>query len=146
MKVHSQVLNVYLPYQCDDNYNVFVEYIGKLSALIDEVSTSNLILLDDFNAAVNTTFESELVDLCTSYKLIISDYITYGRDSGQFTYVSNAHYSTSWLDHIVCSHDIYSKLTLIKIHDKLPSSDHLPLSAYIDILLVPPSSCSQQIS
>ena len=78
MKVQSQVLNVYLPYQCDDNYNVFVEYIGKLSALIDEVSTSNLILLDDFNAAVNTTFESELVDLCTSYKLIISDYITYG--------------------------------------------------------------------
>ena len=71
-------LNVYLPYQCDDNYDVFVEYIGKLSALIDEVSTSNLILLDDFNAAVNTTFESELVDLCTSYKLIISDYITYG--------------------------------------------------------------------
>ena len=62
-------LNVYLPYQCDDNYDVFVEYIGKLSALIDEVSTSNLILLGDFNAAVNTTFESELVALCTSYKL-----------------------------------------------------------------------------
>ena len=50
-------LNVYLLYQCDDNYDVFVEYIGKLSALIDEVSTSNLILLGDFNASVNTTFE-----------------------------------------------------------------------------------------
>ena len=31
------------------------------------------------------------------------------------------------LDNIVCSHDIYSKLTLIKMHDKLPTSDHLPL-------------------
>ena len=69
-----------------------VEYIGKLSALID-VLTSNLILLCDFNAAVNTTFKSELVDLC--YKLIISDYIMYGRDSGHFTYVSDAHHSTS---------------------------------------------------
>ena len=108
----------------DFDIYVFVEYIGKLSALIDEVSTSNLILLVDFNVVVNTTFESELVVLCISYKLIISDYITYGRDSGQFTYVSDAHHSTSWLDHIVCSHDIYSKLTLIKIHDKLPSSDH----------------------
>ena len=141
----SCFFNVYLPYQYDDNYDVFVEYIGKLSALIDEVSTSNLILPGDFNAAVNTTFESELVDLCTSYKLIISDYITYGRDSGQFTYVSDAHHSTSWLDHIVCSHDIYSKLTLIKIHDKLSSSDHLPLSACIDIPLVPPSSGNDYI-
>ena len=42
----------------------------------------------------------------------------------------------------MCSHDIYYKLTLITIHDKLPSSDHLPLSACIDIPLVPPSSCS----
>ena len=60
----------------------FVESIGKLSALIDEVSISNLILLDDFNAAVNASFKSELVDLCTNYKLIMSDYITYGRHSG----------------------------------------------------------------
>ena len=97
--------------------------------IIDEVSTSNLILLGDFNVAVNTTFESELVDLCTNYRLIMSDYITYGRDSGQFTYVSDAHHSTSWLDHIVCSYDIYSKVTLIKMHSTLPSFDHLPLSA-----------------
>ena len=32
-------LNVYLPYQYDDNYDVFVENIGKLAALIDEVFT-----------------------------------------------------------------------------------------------------------
>ena len=61
-----------------------------------------------------------------------------------FTYVSDAHHSTSWLDHIVCSHDIYYKLTLIKIHDKLPSSDHLPSSACIDIPLMPPCSFSRK--
>ena len=33
---------------------------------------------------------------------------------------------------------------MIKIQDKLPSSDHLPLSACIDIPLVPPSSCSRE--
>ena len=105
ININTYFLNVYLPYQCDDNYDVFVEYIGKLSALIDEDSTSHLILLGDFNA-VNTTFESELIDLCTNYRLIISGYITYGRDSGQFTYVNDTHHSTYWLDHIVCSHDI----------------------------------------
>ena len=46
--------------------------------------------------------------------------------------------------YFLCSHDIYSKLTLIEIHDKLPSSDHLPLSACIDIMLVSPSSCSRK--
>ena len=66
-----------------------------------------VILLGRFNAVVNTTFKSELADLCTGYKLIISDYITYSRDSGQFTY---AHHSTSWLDHIVYGHAIYYKL------------------------------------
>ena len=81
--------------------------------------------------------------LCTSLGTLYVLYVCL-HYSEQFTYVSNAHHSTSWLDHIVCSHDIYYKLTLIKINDKLPSSDHLQLSVCIDIPLVPPSSCSSK--
>ena len=62
----------------------------------------------------------------------ISDYKFYGRDSGQFTYVSNAHSTTSWLDHIICSHGIHSKVTYMNILDKIPSSDHLTLQAEVD--------------
>ena len=29
-------VNVYLLYQCPDNYNLYVEYSGKLSAIIEE--------------------------------------------------------------------------------------------------------------
>ena len=54
-------LIVYMPYQCDDSYDLYVEYIGKISLIEDSV-TSNLIVLGDFNAAVNTLFESELVN------------------------------------------------------------------------------------
>ena len=70
--------------------------------------------------------------------------ITYGQDLAQFIYISYAHHSrpTSLREHIVCSHDMYSKLTLIKMHANLTSSDHLPLSPCIHIPLVPPSSCS----
>ena len=50
-----------MPYQCDDNYDLYVEYIGKISLLkiqlLDSVN-SNLIVLGDFNAAVNRLFES----------------------------------------------------------------------------------------
>ena len=59
--------------------------------------------------------------------VIIADYEKYGRTSNQFTYVSDAHSTTSWLDHIICSFDFYSIISDLFILDKLPSSDHLPL-------------------
>ena len=62
-------LNVYMPYQCDDNYDLYVEYIGKISSLIEDSVTSNLIVVGDFNAAVNTLFESELVNMCNTHQL-----------------------------------------------------------------------------
>ena len=74
---------------------LFMECIGKLSATIVDFNMCNFIILGDFNSAVDTPFESELVEFCSSYDLIISDYYRYGRDSGQFTYVSDAHNSTS---------------------------------------------------
>ena len=126
-------INVYMPYQHDDNYGTFMECIGKLSATIVDFDMCNFIILGDFNSAVDTPFESELVEFCSSYDLIISDYHRYGRDSGQFTYVSDAHNSTSWLDHIICSYDDNSKISSINILDKLPGSDHLPLQMTLDI-------------
>ena len=92
------------------------------------------MILCDFNAAVGTTFEVELLEMCRSLNLLISDYNVYGRDSEQYTYLSDAHYTTSWLDHILCSHDMNVKLKSLGILDKLPSSDHLPMFA--DLLFV----------
>ena len=60
----------------------------------------------DFNAAVDTLFETELLEMCRTLNLIISDYNVYDRESGQYTYVSDAHNTTSWLDHVLCSCDM----------------------------------------
>ena len=107
-----------MPFQHDDNYATFMECIGKISASNEDSDISNFIILGDFNSAIDTAFESELLEFCTSYDLSISDYEFYGRDSGQFTYVSDAHSTTSWLDHIICSHGINSKFTSMNILDK----------------------------
>ena len=104
-----------------------MEYIGKISAIVEDSSTSNVILLGDFNADVDTLFETELMEMCDSLNLLISDYSIFGPSSGQYTRVSNAHNTTSWLDHIICSHDVQKKLVCINILDILPCSDHLPL-------------------
>ena len=81
-----------------------------VSATIEDSDMYNFIILGDFNSAVDTPFESELLDSCSAYELTISDYQRYGRGSGQFTYVSDAHNSTSWHDHIICSHNVHSKI------------------------------------
>ena len=58
-------VNVYMPYQCDDNYDLFVEYLGKLTAILESAHSSKVCFVGDFNANVNTRFETELIEMCT---------------------------------------------------------------------------------
>ena len=99
--------------------------------MVEDSSTSNVILLGDFNADVDTLFESELMEMCDSLNLLISDYLIFGRSSGQYTRVSDAHNTISWLDHIICSHDVQKKLVCINILDRLPCADHLSIVCFI---------------
>ena len=63
--------NFYIPYQHDDNYETFMECIDKLSATIEDSDMYNFIILGDFNSAVGTPFESELLEFCSAYELTI---------------------------------------------------------------------------
>ena len=123
---------MYIPYQCLDNQELYIEYIGKISTLVEDSSISNVVLLGDFNADIDTLFETELMEMCDSLNLLISDYSIFGRSSGQYTRVSDAHNTTSWLDNILCSHDVQKKLVCINILDRLPCSDHIPLCVSFD--------------
>ena len=114
-----------------------MEYVGKLSALIEESPTSYVAILGDFNAGIDTQFEAELRELCSNLDFVVSDCDFYGRTSGMFTHVSNAHGSTSWLNHVICSRDMQAKLQPVSIIDMLPSSDHVPLSAVFDFITTP---------
>ena len=128
-------LNVYMPYQCEENLDVYVEYLGKLTAIVESAPTSKLAIVGDFNASSNSRFEKELNFMCEQYNLIISDHEICGRNSGCYTYVSDVHLSTSWLDHYICSHDMHSLVSNVRILDKLPSSDHLPIEAEFETVL-----------
>ena len=78
--------------------------------MIAESPTSNIAIVGDFNAAIDTQFDVELQELCNNLSLVISDCNFYGRNSGMFTHVSDAHGNTSWLDNVVCSQDMQTKL------------------------------------
>ena len=46
-------MNVYLPYQCHGNFDIYVEYIGKISAILEDCTFSKLAVIGDFNAAIH---------------------------------------------------------------------------------------------
>ena len=58
------LLNVYLPYQSPDNNDEFCNYLGKNCFSNRGKNTSNIVITNDFNAGVNTSFEAELIDMC----------------------------------------------------------------------------------
>ena len=75
-----------MPYQCLDNQELYMDSgVYWMCVIVEDSSTSNVILLGDFNADVNTLFETELMAMCDILNLTISDYIIFGRFSGQLT-------------------------------------------------------------
>ena len=60
-----------------------------------------------------------------------------GIDSGSFTYISEAHGSTSWIDPCMCRGQAHASIFAINVIYDTQSSDHFPLSICIDISIVP---------
>ena len=68
-----------------DNYDLNVEYLGNASAIVDNCHSTIIAAIGDFYAAVGTTLDDKLLELCTYHELIIYDYDKYGLTSKQFT-------------------------------------------------------------
>ena len=58
----------------------------------------------------HTYFDMELQELYRTLSLVISNSNYYGRTSGKFTHVSNAHGTSSWLDPVICRYDMLARL------------------------------------
>ena len=58
---------------------------GKIACICEEKDTTNVVITGDFNAAVNTPFEFELIAMCENSGLVISDYEIFGRASNTYT-------------------------------------------------------------
>ena len=71
----------------------------------------------------------------TNLSLVLSDCNYYGCNSEMFTHVSDAHGTTSWLGHVLCSQDMQTQFNSIAILDMLPSSDHVPWTFVFESLL-----------
>lgn len=124
------LLNVYLP--TADQANVdFLDCLGKIQAIVEEASPCQLVLAGDFNAAPGRRQHEWILELCDDIDLTVVDENVLPPDS--FTYVSDSHGSTSWLDHVLMSPGISSVCTCVRILYENIISDHRPISFSLNL-------------
>ena len=127
-------LNVYMPYQCNDNLDMYLDCLGDISAVHDEYNTSNFCIIGDLNADIdNGIFGPELHNFCLDLNFRISDMCFLPPDT--YTYISNAWNTTSWLDHAITSQMMHQCIKSMQIAYDLCVSDHFPLELTLGVQL-----------
>ena len=135
------IFNIYMPYQCGENEELYIEQLGSISSFIEELNCTNFVIIGDFNANLrfsgNNLFAGHMTEFCQDNELLISSQILLPHDS--YSYVgyrdSVPHYS--WLDHVVSSADFHNSILNIKIRDEISDEDHLPVTIKVDLNLLP---------
>ena len=130
---HSPLLgiNVYLPYYCEENYDDYLFYIGKILSVVDELDNCGLMVLGDFNCTPGGDFYREWLNACGDYSLTFSDVERLPAQT--FTHVNNYSLSKSWLDHCLSSETVNIAITDVKVDCNYSGSDHVPLLVEIGV-------------
>ena len=119
-----------LPYCSHANIDKYLAYLSKLNTMCETADDSCLCVLGDFNASDNNMFGQALHDFCTDYDFILSDKFLLPNDT--FTYVSDSHGSTSWIDHCLSSAAFHQAIRCMSVLHDIITSDHRPLAFTID--------------
>ena len=125
------IINVYLPYCSNNNLQDFIFYLAKIDMLVNECGSPYVIVGGDFNSHVTSQgpathmFGRELVRFVNDSGLIISDCEILPEES--YTYLSEAHLSTSLLDHFVTTGNVHDLIENMYVTYDTVTSDHHPL-------------------
>lgn len=128
-------VNVYLPFECDENAPEYSHCLGKIMSNLEESTESYAYVLGDFNADPSKgKFWDEVMEYSAEVGLVASD-VEFFKGPNQhvvYTYVSESHHTTSWLDHCLCTPLSHAIIRRYDILTKYAVSDHIPLSLELD--------------
>ena len=127
-------LNVYLPYYCPENETNYDMYLEKVASIIDGADAAGVVVLDDFNAHINSSFYRELIEMCSSKDLIISILLL---PCNTFTHVNNGSLSRSWLDHCISSQSMHNAISNILVDMEYSGLDHFPIYVTFNMSTLP---------
>lgn len=133
------IINVYLPYQSENNRELYIQCLEALKSIIDEMECTSILITGDWNANLQargrSLFGNLMVDFCLENNLYIVDKELLPDDS--YTHVSEAWETSSWIDHVVASADFKTAIKKIDIKYDISEYDHIPLEINIDIAYTP---------
>ena len=97
--------SIYKPYFCQDNYDLYMECLADIKLICDSSGCSFSIIGGDFNADTGNEFHTLLDEFCNDESFRIFDEVFFeAKNQGNVaTFYSDAHGTSSWLDHIICS-------------------------------------------
>ena len=123
------IINVYLPYQCPANEESYIQKLGYIHAILEELNTSCYVVLGDWNANIgdvdNSLFAPHLLDFCHDHGYYLSTQSLLPHNS--YTHVSEAWGTVSWLDHVVSSADFHDSIDNITIDYDSTDVNHIPV-------------------
>lgn len=127
------LFSVYMPTDSKENIAEFTECMGEISAVVEESKIDSVVVIGDFNAHPGTEFGNELNDFCVDQSWRCADIEMLGLESESYTYVSDAHGTTRWLDHCVVSEAAWKSILDVRIQYNVYWSDHFPLEVVCDL-------------
>ena len=101
--------------------------LDKFKCIIESADTPYVYILGDFNADIQSQsiFGSELIEFCDMNNMSFIDKSMLSPDT--FTFISQAHGTTSWLDHCITTTAGESVIANVSVLNDIACSDHLPL-------------------
>ena len=120
-----------MPTSDPENHDDFQDYLGKINAIILESGCSHVIIPGDWNARNDRVEFQWLRDFCFDSDLVMTDVNRLPDDS--FTYVSDSHQTTSWIDHVIMSTNADKVCVDMSILYDVLISDHRPISFTMDL-------------
>ncbi|KAJ2937404.1 hypothetical protein O0L34_g19090 [Tuta absoluta] len=121
------IMSVYMPVNHVDNLAEFTSCLGEMYAVIENSNVQSVFVLGDYNAHPYELFGTELLDFCSEQQLVCADVEKLGINSDSYTFISEAHGTRSWLDHLVVSQAAWKSIENVTIHNDIFWSDHFPI-------------------
>lgn len=126
--------SVYMPTDTGAATDEDFEFVcGCINALIVDSSASGYIFAGDFNFRFNSLRHQFILNCLSSHCVMLADQQLLNADS--FTYVSDCHNTTSWIDHILVNRGLIQAVTKAHVQYNVVSSDHRPLVFQLDAVV-----------
>lgn len=119
------IASVYMPVD-DDVFDDEFEFVcGALSAMMVDTNVNHFIFAGDFNFRFLTNRHSFIMNSLSDYNVKCADQTYLLPDS--FTYVSDVHNTTSWLDHVLVNSQLLNNIDNMCVNYNSIASDHKPV-------------------